>query len=932
MRHTRINFWPHLMSKERLCIYVLLGAFLILLCTQHAFGQPQVQHRAPTALEEGSTAELVFEVPGISADNVQDAFLYYRIDGSIAYEQKKLELRHSTLSTFLDIPAGSAGSLEYYMQIHYIDGSRQTYPVNGEAGNPIRVEIIESRQADQPGSGTEAGIEYTILSPEQGEEIVPEDVVIAVTLFYDEEAIDTTTTTFRMLLDGEDITDQATASPYFFTYVPDELPAGEHSVALKVETEDGTEEVVAWSFLVTDEAIPMALDESDEIAAASGRPSGQVEVTAKNQIIAGNSRDVLSGYFSLQGQKNDIRYSAYGLLTSQEDSRLQPQNRYGAELYVGDWFGLQAGHVYPVLNPLTVAGQRVQGINIGLHAFNRSLNAQFIYGKLRRQISNIYDAIEIQPQSFEDVTVDTSYVLSIRDEGLGTYRRDIIGGRVSLERDRRFSLGLNVLKVQDDTNSVDLISDYRDLIDMRPDIARNLSLEDRNKLEAEPGRLNVNGNPMPKDNFVAASDLALNLHGQRIRFRADGAMSLLNEDISGGIFSSERARDLGFEMDDGVENMLEKLSWLIIINENITPLPLRFTVDGETSDAQPFFPTSALATQSELSFNYYKNNLKLQYRWVGPDFGSLANTTVRKDIAGYTISDRFRLFGNRIYMTLGYEKLQDNVIDHKDATTHTESLRGNISWYPISQKLPRVSVGLLSRNRENGIDLYNPYVASSLEKAAIKNYETRNGDTVVAPSARLLNTFQFNTSVSQQFQLLGLTHGASLNYSLLKTRDDSYAYGATNSNSLSLYITNRYQNLPLDTRLGFSFNSTQAGGGLTDISILGFNMGGSAFLLDDRLNIDATLAFTQNRTEIMPLAVNNNDTPNNPADDYYKPDTLARSYNKNHSYVFRTEARYDIDESHAFQLTARFANVISMLDGMQIPNDHLLQARYIFSF
>ncbi|MDZ7683476.1 MAG: hypothetical protein U5J63_17635 [Fodinibius sp.] len=73
-----------------------------------------------------------------------------------------------------------------------------------------------------------------------------------------------------------------------------------------------------------------------------GIPEGNLEISARNQQVGRYANDALSGNVRLSGQKGDVSYSAHGLLTTQEDPRLQPQNRFGASLYIGDWLDLEA--------------------------------------------------------------------------------------------------------------------------------------------------------------------------------------------------------------------------------------------------------------------------------------------------------------------------------------------------------------------------------------------------------------------------------------------------------------------------------------------------------------------------------------------------------------------------------------------------------------
>ncbi|MDZ7716224.1 MAG: hypothetical protein U5J95_08445 [Balneolaceae bacterium] len=923
------------MKNKASWLYLVTGiALLLAMDVSNAWAQYQIQHRAPTGIERQAATTLTFDVPGINPSDVQDAFIFYKIDGDISYQQKNARLVQSSFEADLTIENENATILEYYFEIQFTNGETATYPVNlGEQG-PIRVEVIDPKE-EQVTSGEQSGIDYTILSPEPGEQITPNDAVLAVALFYEEGTIDTTQS-LEFYLDDKNITEQSEASDYFLTYVPEELTFGEHSASLRLRTGDNEEEIVSWKFSVVDRATLAAAGSTDPFGTEESEsfiPSGQAELTARNQVIAGNNNDVLSGNVRLSGRKGNVRYTAYGLLTSQADPRIQPQNRYGAELYIGNWFEVQAGHIYPTLSPLTITGQRIQGINTAVRPFNGAVNVQFLFGKMRRSISNLYQSIKPDPQEFNGTVVDTSYTLGFQNNGVGTYDRDVIGGRLAFGRGNNFQFGINALKVEDDTSSIDVISNYNDVLENNQELASGLSQQDRNKLQAEPNLLSVNGNPAPKGNFVTGADLTLGFDNNRIQFRSDAAISLLNDDISAGPLNSQRADDLGFTLDQDTEDLLDQLSWLIIINENLTALPLRFDVSGSETTAEFFFPTSIVGTQSELSLNYFKNNFRLKYRWVGPDFNSLANSTTRRDIAGITVTDRFRLLQNRLYVTLGYENLDDNVANTRDATTNTTTYRGNVSWYPIKRELPRVSLGLMSRTRDNEVELFNPFVGAGSENIAVRNYETVNGtDTVTVPNARMANTTQFTTSISQQFDLFGITHDASVNYSLLNTNDDVFAFGDAKSNSFSLNVTNRFRDMPLDTKFGFSVNNTETGGGLTDINIVGVNLGGSMYFMEDKLNVNAALAFTKNTTETISLGVDDNGTPNDPSDDIYEESTNAPVKAKSNSFIFSAGARYDLDENHAFLANMRFTNVSSPTQGLLTPNDRILQIRYIFSF
>jgi len=887
----------------------------------------QIRHQQPTMVERGTPFELSFDVPGINPNNVQEAYIFYRSNDEIAYSQKKATLVSTDVKAQLEVNDKQATSLAYYLMIELNNGDKVTYPRKNAAGNPVRVEVVEHRQSKRERRVEATGVDYTILSPTPGSTVAQNDVVLALTLFYDPTKVDTAHTSFQMILDNHDVTEKANASDYFYTYSPDKLAPGKHTVVFNLQKSDTVLKVAGWKFTVLNPKGVMTAGSGNN--SADWMPQGSVQLTARDQEVGGFPNNALTGNLSLSGRHGNITYSAHGFLTSQEDPRLQTQNRFGARLTVGNWLDLAAGHVYPNLSLLTIAGQRMEGINAGVHLWDDFVNLRFIHGRLRRGIDNIYKDLKPEYQKYQGTPVDTTYALNV-DNG-GTFKRKITGGRLAIGRDNNFQFGLNFLKVQDDTNSIGIVRGYRSLKTGYPGLMDKLSTTQRKDLAAHPDQLSISGNPKPKGNFVAASDLDLSLDDDRIRLRSNFGASLLNRDISGGVLTQQRAEDFGLTIDPNTQDLLSRLSWLIIINKNVDALPQRFAAGEYGSSAQAFVPNSILATRSQLGLHYFDNNFRFQYRWIGPNYNSLANTTIRKDIAGYTLSDRFRLLEDRIYVTLGYENLQDNVTNSKDATTSNNTYRANISWYPIDPKLPRLSLGGMERTRDNRVDLYNPYLSGVSNNAALQNFMIQKGDTLIAPNPRLSNTYQLNTSISQRFTAFGVTNDASFSYSFSTTKDRMFNFGDTKSNSLSMRVVNRFSDSPLQTNIGLNYNHTKSGSGLTNIKIYGAHIGGSLFLLNDKLNVNASLAFTRNRSETIPLAINKNGTADN-SDDYYQANNQAGSQSRSNSYIANVGVRYNLTTHHSFLLNFRYSNIRNTFSSLEIPDDHLLQARYIYNF
>lgn len=902
--------------------------------------QIRVQHQPPTVIEQGKALELEFQAAGLGPDGFSEAGLYYRYDGEASYRRQKAEYRNGAFRVVLPIDDSSAGAFEYYFRAELNDGSLLSYPAADPAGAPVRVELVQPRQKGARDTSATGGMEYTILSPEPGKRVSRRNVVIAITFFYDEKAVEPGE--FLLYLDGDDRTGEAKRSEFFLSFVPEGLADGSHHIRVAYKSASGLRDIADWDFIVGEDrrrSISTMAGAPQSTPASGPTLNGRVELSALNQQIAGQGNDALRGNFDVSGRYGMVRYRFNGLLTSQESSRLQPQNRYGAEVHVGKWADLNAGHIYPYVSRLTLAGRRLQGVDAQVHLARENVNLQFLYGRLNREVTNLYEPIVATYDTVATTpsggpVIDSTYALHFGDQGRGTYRRKLVGGRLAFGNGRHVRFGLHALKIQDDTTSIQTINDFRDVLLYQSDIAGGLSPADRAWLQQNPGALNVDGtSPNPKGNFTAGSDLLVNLDKGRIRLEAEAAASLLNENINGGYLTQQRADDLGIELDRDTENLLSRLSWLIIINEQMSTLPLRYksTVDSTTS-LEPFVPMGIFAGQSRLGLRYFDHNLRVQYRWIGPDYSTLANTTVRRDIAGVTLSDRYSLLDNQLYLSLEYENLKDNLTGTSDATTTTQTLRSGVSWYPLDRGMPRVSIGLRYQSRANGVDRTNAYLAGDVLQAALYNTAPGTADAVsLLPAPVSARTWQYTGSVSQQVEWMGAVHDLSLSGSLLRTFDHTFSYGDLKSSAWSLALQNRFNTLPLTTRISFNYNHTESNSGLSKYDIVGFNIGGSFYLLDDALNLFTDLAFTRNTSRSVSLQVNDNDTPELQLDDFYYPGTNS-SHQASNAYILQGGMRYNLTRHHALEINLGLTSVSARQGIYAAPNDYRMQARYIYRF
>ncbi|TNE69405.1 hypothetical protein EP331_14140 [bacterium] len=929
-------------SRISLVMFVL--NMLLLTNVSEVFAQVSINHTQPTVLEKTNQATLEFEILGINLQDIQDAFLNYRFDGGIAYQSAKADIERGKVVVTFDTNVETANQVQYYLVVNLVNDEKFLYPANAESDDsPINVTLVDPKDVSNDLSGSDGVVDFTILSPLPNEEIVPEDALVALTLFYNEGSA--SSDSIKILFDGVDVTGSADVTPYLITYVPQNLLPGNHSVEVTYTYNGKSTSLTKWDF--------PTLDPNSKKAQAkrSGKKyaAGQVELSARNQSIFGTTDDIYKSTFRVGGSAGWFKYNLNGMFTSQENSRLQPQHRYGIEMYAGNIFELQAGHIFPKMNPLMLAGNRVYGVNTALHLFDRLINAQVTIGEMRRSVSNLYSnvrdtSIVLATNLDGSAQTEDKYALNFQNQGTGTFRRQVLGGRFALGNGDVFQMGFNAMKVVDRESSINVIENYDDLIALQPELLNSLDATQKADLAANPDKfLAPNSSTKPRDNFMFAGDLTIRGFSGKMALRSDYGMSLLNNDISSGVLNKARAEELNLSIPDDIANVLDEISWLIIVNENMSYLPLSFTTDdnGDTSvDVLKtrflFFndtpvPTALMASQNSLNLNFLGNNFQARYQWVGPEYQTLANTALRRDIAGYAFSDRFRLLSNTIYVTMGFERFQDNLIGSKESTTQTQIINGDVSWYPVSKNLPRLSVGYRLQTRDNGIKRLNPYLNGDNLLAAIRNVQVIDGNETIIATPRNDVSNQITFSISKELEFLGLRNDFTLNYMNLVTTDDVYAFGDFSSDVYSFGIITNWAILPMRTNVNVTLNNSNGSSGLAKVDILGVNLGASYFLFNEKLNVFADFALTTNTIKTIGLDVSDNGTTENLLDDYYFRDLANQTSSDQNTYILRGGATYNFNEHHALLFDASFTNV-QVNTGISVPNDRVVQLRYVYRF
>lgn len=504
--------------------------------------------------------------------------------------------------------------------------------------------------AQQPAGAAAAlrnSVQALILSPEPGDRILQDGVLVAVS-FIDRDA-ELDPVTVRVEVDGRDVTAESEISAELVSWKPRQpMEAGPHRAAVSARSHNGTAiGPISWAFTV-------APGYEAPTGAATLAPTGTSFTKLQGSITFEESgRSVTGPGAPLLADKQNVpqlwlnagglisgswRYSARLFVSAYESKDRQPVDRLRFDIR-SNHLNAGFGDVNPVLHDLILAGERVRGFQGDVKA--GPLRLTVVKGNTRRPIEGLVDP------------ANATEVLRAGTWGQSLFAvRPAIGGNHVL-------VGLTAVRVTDDTTS---IADLR--------VANGVGASTRRV------------NPTPKDNIVAGADATVRMLGSRVLLQYQAAGSLLANDITGGPITESQLDSI---MDAAGYDRLgidpSDYSKYFIINQSLIPLDPR----GLTSLAHLATATIRAGT----------NILTAEWRSIGGSYYSLAYPALLRDRRGIRLRDSFVAAKGALAVTGGFETDDDNLDGVKPTTTTNSQIFGNASW----QKSPG-AVALLGSYRQ----------------------------------------------------------------------------------------------------------------------------------------------------------------------------------------------------------------------------------------
>jgi len=695
------------------------------------------------------------------ADNISEISLAYKPFGESEFI--KMEMLIAGNSASVTIPAENVlpPYIEYYLIISLKNAQGETYPTGiSEGVTPLQISVSGVSQKDK---------EIIVLSPDAGEVLTIDDQLISLSFVRAPENVDISKT--KIFLNGKDVSSMAVVAGDLIVLSGENISAdisgSARDLQVEVYDKDGNlYHTLRRTFQVVSAEIAQAIESQWKY---NGSLRG--ESRSENLNSVGSWYNNATANFSAIG--SGLQLSGYGYLTSEEKSDQQPYNRYTATLDAGEWLSLKAGDSYPRFPNLIMEGKRLRGINGALNL--GFFNVQAVYGETVREIEGRiiqqYSEDSV-PLGSDIIAIDNAkYGSPFAKVKLGTYNRKLFAVRPSFGSGENFQLGFSYLHGQDETKSIEF-------------------------------------GTRPQENIVVGSDFMLAFDNQNIMLTSQAAVTFLNKDISSGTLTDSQidsifTSDSGFDVDPAdVKKYRDYIDKFITVNQYLGPW-----------NPQEY---ASLGAEAALSLNYFNNNLKASYIYRGNDFQSFGQSFLRTDVRGINIVDRFRMLDNKLFVSLGYEDLQDNLQNTKPATTKFRTISASVSFFPRAD-FPNITLGYNQFTNDNGLLASNPLMG----KYAIDNQTNR-------------------IMVQLSYDLtLGVRHSTSASFTTSSREDNSLANSDAQFNNFALNVSSFWEK-SLMSIFGITYSSSEISN--IPFDYVTVSVGGSYKMLEDKLTLTATIS------------------------------------------------------------------------------------------
>lgn len=706
---------------------------------------------------------LTIQVELVQSNLIERIEIAYRQFGERDFKRSEMILSGNSASLIFPAEIIIPPILEYYF-ILYIRNQMnpETFPVENAEQQPFRIDI-------QPrGEGPK---EIIILSPEPNESLRQNDVLISFSLVKFDSLLSINST--KIFLDNADLSASMVVAGDLIVLKPENasitLQAGDHIIHVELFDTIGNKiGTYDWNFRVSG-----LVEKKTTVPVTPWMYGSSIQLETRRENISSTTTPFNRATLNAHGSYEDIRIRGHLYFTNAEQSNRQPQNRYfiGGE---SPWLKIGYGDSYPVFTDFIMSGKRVRGLtaNLTLGKFNLDLTSGAIVRKIEGTVFETFpkDSLYSKQLQYPGGSFD-----SLKDLGswarlqYGTFDRKLFAIRTILGKRDESHIGFSYLRAADDTNSI------------------------------KYGKL-------PQENVVIGSDILLSFDRRNFDIFGQIGFSATNNDISGGSMSDAEIDSMFDESNrETVRKIRDYVSKIITVNENLIPLGTKH------------MPT--LSYEGGLILNYFNNAFRFMYLRHGKSYESFGSSFFQTDVRGYNISDRLRLLENKILLSGGFERLQDNTDETKAATTTSRTINAGVSYFPRFE-FPNVTIAYLLASNNNGL--------SNLDPVAIDD-----------------RTNRIMLQLGKEFKW-HIKHNASLNIST-STRDDQTTNNLDTRNTTVALSTASTFNIPLQTMVSLSVNSSKfisSGNTTSTLTYTTVYTNAEYRMMEDRLKLSGSLNST----------------------------------------------------------------------------------------
>lgn len=604
------------------------------------------------------------------------------------------------------------------------------------------------------------------INPEEDEIIEQSDFFLMFSLFsLDDNQIDKNR--IKIEIDGEEISSDIKLIGKSIAFFPSDKYLGrpdlegDHRAKLSVLDLQGN--------IIAEKEISYSIIKNVEIKQISTTPTfekmGKVYTSYNydNSTENKNYRAEIGSYGN--GYKGNWFYNYNLRIDSDEEQTKQTLNNFRITTGYSKIAKISIGDVSPTYHPHILKNTKIRGLEFNLATTKQALNLDVVFGSSKRAVSPyLYDSLGLI-NGINDSNLNNkifSHNDSIRYFTSGTYAQSLLAGRLHFGSGKKFKLGLTMLKVRDDTSSIEQLKTVY------------------NNVESFKG-------DTPKDNLVLGMDMSISFWDRKIKLFSNSAVGLITEDISTGTFTTEDLESITGSKDSLPINLKDYAN-KFIFNTSTNPIPIAI------KDGEAVFDMKAVSNASTLDAGIKINipigsineKFELVYKYWGPSYKTLAYYGFIGNRSGFEVKEELGLFNRKINIYAGLGMYQDNI-------------NGDL---PESSKFSDLSLG---------VNAYWDASLPILNISFIKTTDLNNSTSLIQTINRDNQNKLLNTTISYSKMMQDINNTFIITYSNNSSSFSSTNYSLDmNMNFVNLNVISNFTKMPFSTRVSYTQNYTKS--------------------------------------------------------------------------------------------------------------------------